>query len=65
LTGDLAFIGEAGKNAAELLAKHHPLPMRFVGVEDEFGQSGTPEELLSYYKLDASHIVDSVQSLLS
>jgi transketolase len=57
--------GGFGSAVAELLAKHHPLPMRFVGVEDEFGQSGTPEELLSYYKLDASHIVDSVQSLLS
>lgn len=43
--------GGMGSAVAECLAVNYPVPMRFVGVNDEFGQSGTPEELIEYYKM--------------
>ena len=55
--------GGFGSTIAEFLAEHHPLPMRIIGVRDQFGQSGTPEELLAQYGLDALHIKEAVHSL--
>lgn len=56
--------GGFGSAVAEVLAEEHPVPMRFVGVRDEFGQSGSPEELLAHYKLDAVAIANVVRSLI-
>lgn len=55
--------GGFGSAVAECLAEHHPVPMRLLGVRDQFGQSGTPEELLTHYGLDAAHIVDAAHAL--
>lgn len=41
---------------AELLAEHHPAPMQRIGMKDRFGESGTPDELLTHFGLDAKHI---------
>lgn len=43
--------GGLGSAVAEVLAEHHPVPMELLGVDDRFGQSGTPEELLEQYGL--------------
>ena len=56
--------GGFGSAVAEFLAEHHPVPMRLLGVEDQFGQSGSPEELLAHYGLDALHIEDAVRALV-
>ncbi len=48
--------GGMGSAVAELLAAKFPVPMEFVGVQDEFGQSGTPDELIEHYGMGASHI---------
>ncbi len=56
--------GGFGSAVAELVAKKHPVPMRLLGVQDRFGQSGTPEELLAQYGLDAEHIADAARNLL-
>ncbi|MDE1874700.1 MAG: transketolase family protein [Patescibacteria group bacterium] len=48
--------GGMGSAVAELLAANAPMPVEFVGVRDRFGQSGTPEELIEYYGMGASHI---------
>ncbi len=53
--------GGFGSAVAEFLAEHHPVPIRRLGVQDQFGQSGTPDELLAHYGLDASHIEKVVQ----
>ncbi len=50
--------GGFGSAIAEFLAEHHPVPMRRIGVDDRFGQSGSPEELLKHYGLDAAHIIE-------
>jgi transketolase len=53
-----------GSAVAECLVQHHPVPMRFVGVDDKFGQSGTPEELIEYYGMGRDAIVRTAHDLL-
>lgn len=48
--------GGMGSAVAEALAEHYPVPMRFVGVRDMFGQSGTSEELLAHFGMDIQSI---------
>ncbi len=48
--------GGMGGAVAELLAKIKPTPIEFVGINDRFGQSGTPEELKNLYGLSSTHI---------
>lgn len=55
--------GGFGSAVAEYLSEVHPLPIKRLGIQDRFGQSGTPEELLTHYGLSASHIEESVRSL--
>lgn len=57
-------IGGLGSAVAELLGEKYPVPMRRVGVRDEFGRSGTPSELLSYYHLDPEDIVDAAMDVI-
>ncbi len=52
--------GGLGSAVVEALAQYCPVPVEFVGVKDQFGQSGEPKELLAFYKLDAAAIVAAV-----
>jgi transketolase len=49
-------IGGLGGAIAELLAEELPTPMRRIGMQDRFGESGSPDELLEYFGLDSKHI---------
>ncbi|PIQ66690.1 MAG: transketolase, partial [Candidatus Zambryskibacteria bacterium CG11_big_fil_rev_8_21_14_0_20_42_18] len=49
--------GGMGSAVAESLAKNYPVPIEFIGVDDQFGQSGTPEELIEYYGMGVGSIV--------
>ena len=57
--------GGMGSAVAECLAQMYPVPQEFVGVQDAFGQSGTPEELLEHYGMGESHIETAVKKVLS
>ena len=57
--------GGFGSAVAELLAEHFPVPHEFVAVRDQFGQSGTPEELLTHYALDTNAIIEAVRRVLA
>jgi transketolase len=57
--------GGLGDTIAQLLAIENPLPMEMVAVNDQFGQSGKPEELLKLYGLEAADIVKAVQKVIS
>lgn len=46
-----------GSRVAEILAQRRPTPIEFVGVEDTFGQSGDPVELIEYYGMGVDAIV--------
>lgn len=48
---------------AETLAQNHPAPCEFVGMRDRFGKSGSFEELMAYFNLDADAIVEAVKNV--
>ncbi len=56
--------GGMGSAVAEVLAKNNPTLIEFVGVQDKFGQSGTPEELIEHYGMGISHIKEAVKKVL-
>jgi transketolase len=51
------FNGGLGDAVAQLLARQLPTPIEYVGMDDSFGESGTPDELLVKYGMDTPHIV--------
>jgi len=51
--------GGLGDSIAQLLGRKMPLPLEMVAVNDRFGQSGTPEELLMEYGLETINIVEA------
>lgn len=55
--------GGLGSAVAEYLAKTYPVPMRFVGVADSFGESGEPEELLEKYGLTVEKIIEAAMKI--
>ncbi|MGH2915398.1 MAG: transketolase family protein [Solirubrobacteraceae bacterium] len=57
--------GGLGGAIAELLAEELPAPMRRVGIEDRFGESGEPEELLEHFGLTAEGICDQARAVLA
>lgn len=48
--------GGLGSAVAEVTARHCPVPMRFIGMKDRFGESGKPSELMKIFGLDADGI---------
>lgn len=54
--------GGFGSAITELLAERYPMPVKRIGLNDEFGQSGDPDELLAYYGLDARSIETAVRA---
>jgi transketolase len=57
--------GGLGDSIAQLLARTHPAPMEMVAVNDVFGESGKPEELLKKYGLDVPDIVAAAIKVIS
>ncbi len=57
-------IGGLGSAVAEVLVENYPVPMKRVGVEDKFGKSGKPAELLELYGLTAGNIALKVKETL-
>jgi transketolase len=56
--------GGLGSVVATFLSAHAPTPVGFIGVNDQFGQSGTPEELYEHYGLTSVHIAAKVKEML-
>jgi transketolase len=57
--------GGLGDSIAQLLARKMPTPIEMVAVNDTFGESGKPEELLVKYGLDTPNIVEAAQKVLA
>lgn len=57
-------IGGLGDAVAQVLSKNNPLPQEYVAVNDSFGESGTPDELLKKYKLESDDIVNAVETVM-
>ncbi|MFH1392538.1 MAG: transketolase family protein [bacterium] len=54
--------GGLGSTVAEVLAENYPVPIKFMGVKDRFGESGAPEELLEKFKLTHKHVIKTAKS---
>ena len=57
--------GGFGSALAELLSEHYPVLIKRLGINDQFGQSGDPDELLEHYGLGASSIRHAAEQLLA
>ena len=57
-------VGGLGSAIAEVLAKNYPVPIEFVGIQDMFGQSGTPDELAKKYGLKSKDIIKAVKKVI-
>lgn len=58
-------LGGLGDSVAQVLAKHLPTPQEYIAVDDSFGESGVPEQLMQKYGLDAEHIIKAVQKVIA
>lgn len=56
--------GGLGDSVAQLLARECPAPQEFVAVNDSFGESGTPDELMKKYKLDTPDVIAAAEKVL-
>ena len=57
-------LGGLGESVARVLALHKPTPQEFVAVNDSFGESATPEQLMDKYELNHEAIVEKVEKVL-
>lgn len=57
-------MGGLGGAIAELLAKHAPVPMEFIGMQNVFGESGSPAQLLEKYGMGVKDIVRAVKKVV-
>lgn len=58
------FLGGLGESVARTLALNNPAPQEFVATQDTFGESGTPEQLMEKYGLNAEAIVKAAEKVL-
>lgn len=56
--------GGLGDSVAQVLSRFNPAPVEMVGVDDSFGESGTPTQLLKKYGLGPENIIDAVEKVL-
>jgi len=49
--------GGLGDSVAQVLSRNNPTPQEYVGVNDTFGESGTPDELMTKYNIDTADII--------
>jgi transketolase len=58
-------IGGLGSAVANLLSEEYPVPLKKVGIEDTFGESGKPLDLLNKYGLNTTKIVKSAREIIN
>ncbi len=59
-------LGGLGESISRLIVQNNRLcPMEFVGVNDSFGESGTPEQLMNKYKLNSENIIEKCLKVIS
>lgn len=57
-------LGGLGDSVAQVLARHNPTPQEYIAVDDSFGESGTPDQLMEKYGLSSDAIVKAVQKVM-
>ena len=58
--------GGMGSAVSEFLSANmgQPVPIEFIGIKNQFGQSGTPDELIEHYGMGESHIMQAVEKII-
>ncbi len=56
--------GGLGDSVAQVIIQNDPVPQEYVGVDDTFGESGKPDELLVKYNIDTPNIVDAAHKAI-
>ncbi|MCC5922735.1 MAG: transketolase family protein [Crocinitomicaceae bacterium] len=56
--------GGLGDAVAQVLARHMPSPQEYVGVNDTFGESGTPDALMEKYQIDTKDVIAAAERVL-
>jgi len=59
------YLGGLGESVARVLAENNPTPQEFVATNDTFGESGTPEQLMKKYGIDADAVVNAVKKVIT
>lgn len=59
-----SIIGGLGSAVCEILSQEHPTKVKMIGINDIFGQSGKPKELLEYYGLTPANIIKTAKALI-
>ncbi len=57
--------GGFGSAIAEILASDSPAAIEFIGVHDQFGQSGEPKQLIEHYGMDVPHIIEAAKRAIA
>ena len=57
-------LGGLGESIAQLLGRKHPSPLEMVAVNDTFGESGKPADLLKKYGLDSTNIIAAAKKVI-
>lgn len=57
-------LGGMGDAVAQVASRHFPVPVEYVGTNDTFGESGTPDQLLEKYGLSVQHIVAAAEKAM-
>jgi transketolase len=58
-------LGGMGSAVAEVVSQHHPVKISMLGIEDTFGESGTPVALMEKYGITYKHVLDRIRKLLA
>ncbi len=56
--------GGLGDSVAQVLIQHFPIPQEFVAVNDSFGESGEPMELMTKYGIDSQNVVEAAMKVI-
>jgi transketolase len=56
--------GGLGSAVAEALAKHYPVPMEFIGMQNTFGESGPPDKLIEKFGMTAEDIMKAAKKVI-
>ncbi len=57
-------LGGLGESVARCLAQNNPTPQEFVAVDDSFGESGTPDQLMEKYKINDEAVITAVKKVI-
>ena len=57
--------GGLGSAVAEVLSKNYPVPQEFIGIQDRFGESGNPNELVEAFGMGVGSIKEAVKKAIS